>query len=46
MQIVEALAIVTGKPLLGEPVIEQCNVWIINLEDPIEELQSVACWLR
>jgi RecA-family ATPase len=39
MQIVEALAIVTGKPLLGEPVIEQCNVWIINLEDPIEELQ-------
>jgi phage/plasmid primase-like uncharacterized protein len=39
MQIVEALAIVTGRPLLGEDVHEQCNVWIINLEDPIEELQ-------
>ena len=39
LQIVEALAIVTGKPLLGEEVKEQTNVWIVNLEDPIEELQ-------
>ena len=39
MQIVEALAIVTGKPLLGEEVRERCNVWIINLEDPLEEMQ-------
>ena len=39
MQIVEALAICTGRPLLGEPVHEPCNVWIINLEDPLEELQ-------
>ena len=39
MQIVEALAIATGRPLLGEAVIEQCNVWIINLEDPMEEMQ-------
>jgi len=39
MQIVEALAIATGKPLLGEQVREQCNVWIINLEDPLEEMQ-------
>ena len=39
MQIVEALAICTGRPLLGEPVHEPCNVWIINLEDPYEELQ-------
>ena len=38
-QIVEALAIVTGRPLLGEAVKEQCNVWIINLEDPMEEMQ-------
>ena len=39
MQIVEALAICTGRPLLGEPVHEPCNVWIVNLEDPLEELQ-------
>lgn len=39
LQIVEALAICTGRPLLGEEVAEQCNVWIINLEDPMEEMQ-------
>ena len=39
MQIVEALAIITGRPLLGETVHETCNCWIINLEDPLEELQ-------
>jgi hypothetical protein len=39
LQIVEALAIVTGKPLLGEAVKEQTNVWIVNLEDPLEEIQ-------
>ena len=39
MQIVEALAIVTGRPLLGETVHEPCNCWVINLEDPYEELQ-------
>ena len=37
--IVEALAIATGKPLLGVDVKEQTNVWIINLEDPISEMQ-------
>lgn len=39
MQIVEALAIVTGRPLLGEEVKERTNVWIVNLEDPLEEIQ-------
>jgi len=39
MQTVEALAIVTGKPLLEERVVEPCNVWLINLEDPMEEMQ-------
>lgn len=39
LQIVEALAIVTGRPLLGEEVHEPCAVWIVNLEDPLEELQ-------
>ncbi|MEO1948731.1 AAA family ATPase [Thioclava sp.] len=39
MQIVEALAICTGRPLLGEQVHERSNVWIINLEDPLEEMR-------
>lgn len=39
MQTVEALAISTGRDLLGEKVKERCNVWIINLEDPMEEMQ-------
>lgn len=39
MAIVEALSIVTGKPLLGVPVKEQANVWIVNLEDPRVELE-------
>jgi hypothetical protein len=39
LQIVEALAIVTGRPLLGEEVKERTNVWIVNLEDPLEEIQ-------
>lgn len=39
LQIVEALAICTGKPLLGEPVKQQCNVWIVNLEDPMDEMK-------
>jgi RecA-family ATPase len=37
--IVEAIAIATGKDLLGVSVKEQTNVWIINLEDPISEMQ-------
>jgi hypothetical protein len=39
LQIVEALAIATGKPLLGETVVEPCNVWLVNLEDPLDEMQ-------
>ena len=38
LQIVEALAIATGRDLLGEEVKEQCNVWLINLEDPLDEM--------
>ena len=37
--IVEAIAIATGKPLLDVTVKEQTNVWVINLEDPISEMQ-------
>jgi hypothetical protein len=36
---VEALAICTGRPLLGEEVHERANVWVMNLEDPLEEMQ-------
>ena len=36
---VEALAIATGRPLLGVAVKQQTNVWVINLEDPITEMQ-------
>jgi RecA-family ATPase len=39
MQTVEAIAIAIGRALLEEPVREQCNVWIINGEDPFEEMQ-------
>jgi hypothetical protein len=39
LQIVEALAICTGRRLLGEEVHEPCPVWVVNLEDPIDELQ-------
>lgn len=39
MQIVEALAMVTGRPLLGEEVHTPCKVWLINLEDPMDEMQ-------
>lgn len=38
--IVEALSICTGQKLLDVDVKEPCNVWIINLEDPLEELQK------
>ena len=44
----EALAIVTGRPLLGVTPDEQCKVWYWNGEDPMEELQRriVAACLR
>lgn len=40
--IAEALSIVTGRALLGVDVKESCKVWIINLEDPEEELRMRA----
>ena len=39
MQMVEATSVAINRALLEEPVHEQCNVWIINLEDPLEEMQ-------
>jgi hypothetical protein len=37
--IVEALAIATGRDLLGVRPDEQTNVWLWNGEDPLDELQ-------
>jgi hypothetical protein len=39
LTMVEALAVVTGRPLLGEKVHESTNVWIVNLEDDMTEMQ-------
>lgn len=40
LAMVEALAIATGRPLLGITPNEQTNVWLWNGEDPREELQA------
>jgi hypothetical protein len=39
LQLVEAIAMATGRLLLGTQVVEPLTVWIINLEDPLEELE-------
>lgn len=39
LQIVEALCICTGRPLLGENVHQRTRVYLVNLEDPIDEMQ-------
>lgn len=44
--IVEALAMVTGRALLGVPVPERLRVWLWNGEDPREEIErrvAAAC---
>lgn len=46
LAIVETLAMVTGKPLLGVKPAGKLRVWYINLEDPYDELQrrfAAAC---
>jgi hypothetical protein len=37
--VTEALAMVTGRPLLGDQPAGRLRVWQINLEDPEDELQ-------
>ncbi|WP_321383288.1 AAA family ATPase, partial [Rhizobium sp.] len=39
LSLVEALALITGRPLLGKKVETPLRVWIWNLEDPLDELQ-------
>ena len=48
LAITEALAIVTGRPLLGVTPDERANAWVWNGEDPMEELQRriIAAALR
>ena len=38
LTMVEALAVACNRPLLDEPVHEQCNVWVLNLEDDRAEM--------
>jgi RecA-family ATPase len=35
---VEAIAIATGRDLLGVKVKQRSNVWLVNLEDPVDEM--------
>lgn len=37
--LVEAISLALGRSLAGEQVHEPCRVWVINLEDPLEELE-------
>jgi hypothetical protein len=39
LKIVEALALATGRPLLGVEVPKPCRVWLFNLEDSMIELR-------
>ena len=39
MLIAEALALATGKPLLGIKPVQRLRTWYFNGEDPVEELQ-------
>jgi hypothetical protein len=38
LTMVEALAVASGRPLLGEQVHETCKVWVLNLEDDRGEM--------
>ena len=39
LKIVEALALATGRPLLGQEVPKRSRVWLFNLEDDLIELR-------
>lgn len=39
LAIAEALALATGRPLLGERVHHPVGVWVLNLEDPLDEIE-------
>ena len=39
LYVAEALAIATGRPLLGITPAERTGVWVMNLEDPADEME-------
>lgn len=39
LYIAEALAIATGKPILGVAPSQRTGVWVLNLEDPADEME-------
>ena len=44
--LIRALALVTGRALLGDPIPKRCKVWYWNGEDPYEEIErrvAAAC---
>jgi hypothetical protein len=46
LALAEALAMASGKALLGQKPVERVKVWLWNLEDPLEETQrrvAAAC---
>ena len=43
----QAVALATGRPILGERVHHAAPAWVLNLEDPLEELhRRLAALLR
>ncbi len=47
LALAQAVALATGKPLLGERVHHSVPAWVLNLEDPLEEMnRRVAALLR
>jgi hypothetical protein len=43
----QAMALASGKPILGERVHRSVPVWVLNLEDPLEEMhRRVAALMR
>jgi AAA domain len=39
LAIIETLAMVTGRPFLGDRPAGKLRVWLVNLEDPVDELE-------
>ena len=47
LALAQAVAVAVGKPLLGERIHARVPVWLLNLEDPLEELhRRLAAFLR
>jgi hypothetical protein len=42
LSVTDAMAMVSGKPLVGHKPVSRLRCWVINAEDPIEELERKA----